>query len=411
MGKKAISSFGAGLALIALTLAACGSSSSSKSTAASASSASSSVGGSAAPKPPTGDPILIGATTSDTGALAGSDKFQTAGYEAAVDELNAEGGVLGRPLKFVHEDDQSSAGNVVPLYTKLITVDKVNLLLAPYGSTLSGPAAQLAEKYKIPMVHPTSTSPAVFQGTKYNFQGFVQAKDIFHDVPSLVQKLNLKTVGLISNDLAAVVNICVGAQKEAQALGLNIVFNDTYAATTTDFSSVALKIKAANPDALIACNVSAADGTGLFRALAQQGFTAKMRVATVAGTQTFRDALGPTISEGIISYGPYNPAIKGGGNAAFMKAYAARMPTDVDFAGSTAYADVQALVEAVKTANSLDATKVSDAMRAGHFETVLGTWGVDPGGLQTGFKTKLGQVQNGKYVLVYPPDAAVASVR
>ena len=104
-------------------------------------------------------PIRIGASLAQTGEFAALGQTQLRGYQLCVKHTNDKGGVLGRKLELVLHDDGSNPATAVRLYEKLITQDKVDLVLGPYSSPMTEPVADVNEKYKMPMV--ASTAPAI----------------------------------------------------------------------------------------------------------------------------------------------------------------------------------------------------------------------------------------------------------
>src|SRR5665647_495296 len=101
--------------------------------------------------PPQGKPIRIGASISLTGPLAGTKNGQI-GFELWRDDVNATGGLLGRPVELVLYDDQSSASNVPAIYSKLVDVDHCDVLMSPYGANLSAPLMPFIKRRDLLMV-------------------------------------------------------------------------------------------------------------------------------------------------------------------------------------------------------------------------------------------------------------------
>ena len=115
-------------------------------------------------------PIRIGASTSQTGAYAALAQGQLRGYQLCVKHTNEKGGVLGRKLELVVEDDQSEAATAIRIYERLITQEKVDLVLGPWGSPMTEPVANVTEKHRMPMVAPTAATTSIFKkGRKFIF--------------------------------------------------------------------------------------------------------------------------------------------------------------------------------------------------------------------------------------------------
>ena len=114
-------------------------------------------------------PIRIGASLSQTGAYAALGQNRLRGSQLCVKHLNDKGGVLGRKLELVVYDDGSDPATAVRLYEKLITQDKVDLVLGPYGSPITDAVADVTEKHKMPMVTPATATSIYRKGRKFIF--------------------------------------------------------------------------------------------------------------------------------------------------------------------------------------------------------------------------------------------------
>lgn len=379
---------GAGLVLLAAT-SACGGSSSSNNAGGSA-------GGSG-----NGAPYVIGASVSQTGKFASSGQNVLNGYQLAIDQINKSGGVLGHRLDLKVQDDQSDAGAVGRIYTQYLGTDKVDALLSPYGSPLAGPAAQLADRYKTPMSHSQSSSPDVFKGTKYNVMaGLGPSYSVLAGVPAFAKANGYTKIMTVNNDLATYAQEATGVAAAAKDAGATVVASESYAATTSDFSSLALKISQAAPDVLVMCS-AVQDSIGITRAIAQQGFRPKMLVSPTAVDQAFAQGVGP-LADKVIGYSAWSASSDAPGSADFATAYQAKYNSPANTQSAGGYAAVQVLAAAIKAAGSTDREKVNKALHSGQFPTILGTYKVDQDGVQTGYPALLLQNQGGQFQLVWP---------
>jgi len=350
---------------------------------------------------------VIGASVSSTGAYASSGTNVAEGYQAAVDVINKSGGVLGRKLKLETKDDKSDAGTVSRIYTTFLAQDHVDALLSPYGSELAGPASQLAERYKTPMAHSQTSSPDVFTGTKWNVMaGLGPGSTVLAEVPAFAKLHGYTRVTLVNNDLDAYSQICDGAAAAVKAAGSTLVSRVTYAISTSDFSSTALKIKQSNPQVVIECS-AIQDTIGITRAMNQQGFRPKLIASATAEDPAFVKSLG-SLANKAIGYSIWAPTLKLPGGSDFTAAFKARYHADPNGQSAAAYATVQVLAAAIKAAGSTDKTKVNAQLHSGQFPTILGTYKVNADGVQEGYTPVLDQYQNGSLLIVYPKsDASV----
>ena len=350
-------------------------------------------------------PIVLGTSVSKTGKYASSGTNVSNGYELAVDAINKAGGVLGRQLELKSQDDQSEAGTVGKVYTQYLAQDKVDVLLSPYGSALAGPAAQLAERYTTPLAHSQTSSPGVFTNTKYSVMaGLGPGATVLAGVPDFAKASGYTKITLVNNDLDAYSQICDGAAAAVTAAGATLVSRVTYAATTSDFSSTALKIKQDNPEVVIECS-AIQDSIGVTRAMDQQGFRPKMIASATAEDPAFVTSLG-SMADKAIGYSIWSPTLNLPGAQAFADAYKAKFGKEPSGQTAAAYATVQVVAAAITAAGSTDHAKVNDALHSGSYPTILGTYKVTPDGVQTGYTPVLDQYQDGKLAVVWPKSAS-----
>lgn len=348
------------------------------------------------------EPITIGASASLTGPYASSGTNVSNGYQLAVDQINADGGVLGRQLELDVQDDQSDAGIVSRLYTEFLGTDGVDAVLSPYGSALAGPAAQLAERYQTPMVHSQTSSPAVFDGTQWNVMaGLGPGADVLAQVPQFAVDSGYTTITLVNNDLDAFSAICDGVEEAIAGAGATLVDRIEYAAATTDFSSTALRISEGAPEVVVECS-AIQDSIGLTRALDQQGFRPAVIASPTAVDPAFAESLGE-LAERTVGYTQFAPELGTEGSAEFVEGYEAEYGT-VNTQAAGAYATVQVLAAAIEEAGSTDKEAVNTALHEGTFPTILGEYAVDENGVQTGYEPVLFQWIGGEQVIVHPSD-------
>jgi branched-chain amino acid transport system substrate-binding protein len=140
-------------------------------------------------------PIRIGASLSQTGLYATPGQNQLRGYQLCVKHMNEKGGVLGRKLELVVYDDGSDPAAAARLYEKLITQDKVDLVLGPYTTPITDAVAQVNEKYRMPMVAPLASATSIYRkGRKFIFSMLPPAEVYFEGLIDIAAKKGLKTV-------------------------------------------------------------------------------------------------------------------------------------------------------------------------------------------------------------------------
>jgi len=349
------------------------------------------------------EPIKIGFSMALTGPLAANGKQTLLGMKIWEEETNAKGGLIGRPVKLVYYDDQSNPSTVPGIYTKLLDVDKVDLVVSGYATNMVAPAMPIVmqkgktfvslfaldvnNEFKYPKyfsVLPTGPD------TKPSFtDGFFQV--------ALQQNPKPTTVALAAEDAEFSRNACEGARANAKKFGVNIVYDKSFPPGTTDFSPIVRAVQSTNPDLFVVCSYPLSS-VGIVLAVNEAGYKPKMFGGAMVGLQAtvFKQKLGSKLN-GIVNYETWVPSEKMMAPAAdFFKKYQARAAGEgVDplgyYLGGWGYAYVSALGEAIAGAKSIDDNKIADYFRTHTFKTIMGDWSYGPGGEWT--KSGMMQVQ------------------
>lgn len=355
-------------------------------------------------------PIVIGGTISQTGALAEDADFQAKGIQLAIDEANAHGGWLGRKLDLKMYDDQSNAGTAVRLYTRLITQDRVDLVIGPYSSGITQAIAPLMNKYQRATIEPGASMPDIYvKGNEWNFQGTASSYTYLEGLLPIAKKDGDTKVAVLALKSAFTLACSKARLEEAKKLGMKVVYQTTYSLPSPDFAAIGLAIKNANPDVVVGCTYFP-DAVGITQALHNQGFKPKFLAETVGPVEpAFGKALGP-LANGIISNTAWWPNFKTTGSQAFVTAYKAKFNETPDYHAATGYVAVEVLGAAVEATKSLDQSKLREWLLHHTVPTMLGTFKVDQYGLSTGYGQYLVQWQNGELKLITPPEYAQAKL-
>jgi branched-chain amino acid transport system substrate-binding protein len=358
-------------------------------------------------------PVTIGISLPVTGDFSQPGGEAKRGYEVWRDQVNAAGGLLGRQVKLKIVDDASNQDTVVADYTKLMTQDKVDLVLGTFSSLLNFPASAVAEKNGYVFVEPAGGAPDMFtRGFEYLF--FAQQAtaphqaDVFVDyLKSLPPDQMPKTAAYPTQDDPFTRPVIESMQQQLEGLGVKTVYSSVYPADTTNFQTIANTLKNKKPD-LIAQGAVFEDGVGLVRSLKQLGYTPKALFQTSAPSNAgqYSDGVGAANTEGVFYTVSWNDQAATPKNPEFVKDYAAAYdgasPAE-DAADAFAAAEVlQAAVEATK---GFDNDKIKDWLHANEVQTILGplSWN-DKGEPQGDFL--LAQWQSGKVQVVGPADSA-----
>ena len=355
-------------------------------------------------------PIVIGATTSETGPLTEDADYQNRGIQLGIEVANEHGGWLGHKLELKLYDDKSDPGTAVRLYTRLITNDKVDLLIGPYSSGITQAVAPLINKYGYATIDPGGSLPDIFvEGNKWNFQGTASSLQYLEEVLPIAKKAGASTVAVLALKSAYSLACYKARMEQAEKLGMKVVYQTTYSLPQPDFAAIGLAIKNAHPDVVLGCTYYP-DAVGLTQALHNQGFAPRYLAETIGPVEAaFGKAVG-SLANGIISNTGWWDNFKTPGNAEFVAAYKAKYHAAPDYHAATGFTAVSVLGDAVAATKSLDQEKIRDWLLHNQPKTLLGEWKVSPYGLAEGFSQNLVQVQDGVIKLITPPDLAEAKL-
>jgi branched-chain amino acid transport system substrate-binding protein len=354
-----------------------------------------------------GNPIRIGMSLALTGAGASPSKVINTALDIWRDDINAKGGLLGRPVELVIYDDQSTPANVPGIYTKLITVDKVDLLLGPYGTNFVAPVMPtIIQNNKM-----TISFTAIGINDKFHYPKYfsmvstgpegVNAFSIgFFDLAA-VQKPKPQTVAILAADAEFAQSAAHGARSEIKKHGFNLVYDKSYPPSTTDFAPTVRAIQALNPD-IVYIGAYPPDNVGIIRAANEVGLSPKMMGGAMIGmlVTPIKVQLGP-VANGLIvgenfaaASAPRIP-----GSADFLKRYGAKAAAagidPLGFAwGPFAYSAGQVLAQAITETKSLDQDKLAVYLHKASFKTVSGDFSFGKDGEWSKSRMVWTQVQN-----------------
>ena len=338
------------------------------------------------------DSIKIGFDLSQTGPLAPNGKQALLGAKIWEEEVNAKGGLLGRKVELVGYDDQSNPSNVPGIYAKLLDVDKVDLIMGPYGTNLVAPAIPLAmQKGKVMIglfaleVNSHFHYPKYFSTVPYGPDPKVSSAEGFFDVAA-EQDPKPKTVAIISEDSEFGHNGADSAEINAKKHGMQVVYDKSFPPGTTDFAPVIRAVAASNPDIVVVCSYPLSS-VGIVQSVNELGFKPKMIGGEMVGLQAtvFKDRLKSKLN-GFINYETWVPSPKMMPRAqAFFTKYQERAKAEgVDplgyYLGGWGYADFQVLAAGVEGAKSLDDSKIADWLHHNEVHTVIGDISFGPNG-------------------------------
>ena len=341
-----------------------------------------------------GEPIKIGFGMALTGPLAPNGKSALLAIKIWEDDINAKGGLLGRPVKLTYYDDQSNPSTVPGIYTKLLDVDKVDIVMGGYATNMLAPAMPVVmarNKLFIGML-------GLAVNTEFNYPNYFSMVPTggmnskasitkgFFDVAA-EQNPKPQTLAIAAADAEFARNCADGARESAKAAGFKIVYDRNYPPATTDFAPIVRAIQASNAEMVLICSYPL-DSVGMVRAANEIGLRPKMMGGGMVGLQAtvFKTQLGPLLN-GIVNYDFWLPVPKMEfpGVADLMKKYQARAGSEgVDplgyYMAPWGYAQYQVLGQAIEATKSVDDQKLADYIRKTTFKTVGGDIAFGPNG-------------------------------
>jgi branched-chain amino acid transport system substrate-binding protein len=376
---------------------------------------------SAVAQTPAGTPIKIGQALALTGPFAQTGLVHKIVSEYYVDLLNKTGGLLGRPVTYTLYDDQSKPDISRTLYERLITYDKVDLILGPYGTASILAAMGVAQRYNKLFIQNTMGVPSLAT-YQWQFSALIGGDNSQRTLPTLI--LNAygttgnppKTIAVVTSKFPSTEDMAKGVRNVAAERNVKEVVFLEYEVGTRNFGAVAARIKEADPD-LLFVGCLGVEGNQLLEAMSIVNYTPKRHFylypsGVLASYPPAEHATSLTNFEDVAPY------ISSPEAASFAKAFDATAKAQglpYPYADSQAgyeYSGWQILVAAIRATNSIEDKVLAEWLEDNWVDTISG---------RRNFKGKfhtsdtdlqqIRQVQNGRWVAVYPTDRATPGVK
>jgi branched-chain amino acid transport system substrate-binding protein len=365
---------------------------------------------------PSGPPVRIGGTLALTGPLGPTAMLHKIAGEIAVEQMNRANGLLGRPVEWVLLDDQSKADVTRTLYERLITVDKVDLLIGPYGTASILSAMAVAQRYNKVLIHHSFGIPKLATYPMH-FSSNGMASEPDKVVPSkLIDALEStkrppKTVAIVSSKFPSIQFISTGAKEVFPARGVKVVLHLEFEFGMRDFAPIAARIKEADPDVLWVGSLGL-DGNLLLDALQTIGYKPKGQYHLFPAPGPLLGAPASAFSFAFSTFESHPPMTSHVGAEEFSKLFherAQRAGLPYPFAETQAggsYAAWQLIEAGVNASKSLDDRAIAAWLKANKVETVIGKLSFDGPNNYGAEHIKVKQIQNGRWVVVWPREFA-----
>jgi branched-chain amino acid transport system substrate-binding protein len=354
-------------------------------------------------------PLRIGASISLTGAYSRTGKELLNGYQLWAEQANARGGIMGRRVELVTYDDTSDPETGARLFEKLISEDKVDLILGPYSSPVTLAASTVTEKYGYPMIVSGASATDIWtRGYKNVFGVYTMAPAYMDGAIDIAKKNGYTTVAIMNENSAFSKDTVEGAAKKAQEAGLKVVFREEYPKDVRDLTPILTRIRALNPDVLIG-GTYGEDATLIVRQLKDLNWTPRLASLSIGpALPDFAENLG-TDAEFFMGSTQWEPSAKSPGAPEFVAAYKAKYGYEPGYHAGGGYGAAELLARAIERAGVIDNQRIRDALATMETTTAFGAYKVDGTGAQVGKPSYLIQIQGGQRKLVWPDAAAEAS--
>jgi branched-chain amino acid transport system substrate-binding protein len=361
--------------------------------------------------PALAQPVTFGASVQLTGPVANTGRYYKDAYEFAVEKINAAGGLtIGSArhkiaLKIL--DNQSDVNLSVRQYVQLLSQDKVNFLLGPFASNFVLADSSIAEKTRVPMVQGGGASDQIYsRGYRYVFGTLPAASDYFGSTIEAMTRLDPKpqTVALLYADDSFDVSVAQGTRELLKKAGIKTVIDERYSTNASDFSVLLSRIKSEKVDAVLVAGHET-EILNFIRQAKSLDVSPKLYSFTVGvPSADFRQALGKDANgaSGMTAWLP-SAALKDqwfSDAEKFARDWKARFGYEPDYHAAAGVAAVEALVQAIQAAGSIDPQKVRDALANVSFDSLYGRVAFNDKG-QIGLPQIMVQIQNGEVVPVY----------
>ena len=305
-------------------------------------------------------------------------------------------------------DDRSDPATAARLYEKLITDDKVNLVISSLGSATAATGSAIAEKHKVVMINGGGAAEAIQQrGFKYVFQTAARISDYADGILPMIEKYKIKSVAIVSRDYAAARDISKAIKEQIKDKDVKVVMDEYFPAGTADFSSQIAKGQQLQPDLWIGL-LYPNEAIETVRQFHSMNYLPKFFIANGVSQDDFITSAGKD-AEYALGMSLYEPSLPSEGNKDFVKTYHEKYNANPGYYAAFGFVAGSVLEAAVKKAGSIDTEKVREVLTTLKIGTVMGKHEVDPGTyMQIGVRGLVVQVQNGKREVVWPEEYKTA---
>lgn len=356
--------------------------------------------------------VKVGVLLPLTGAQAKFGEIEKRSFEMAAEEINAKGGVKGKKIELLFEDDTGKPDVGRSGMEKLISREKVPVITGGYSSSVTAAAAPVAQRFQVPFVICTGSADDITEkGYNYIFRINQFASEYPNAVESFLKEVakDVKTVALLYENSAFGQSSSKSFEEDAKRLGLKIIVKEGYQAGAIDFKPILTKVKAANPDMIYMVSY-VMDASLLMRQSKELRINPKMFVGGGAGftLPEFAKSAGDA-ANGVFSATLWIETLPFPGAKAYFDKFKKKYGSETEYHGAEAYAAMYVVADALNRAKSITPKDVREALTLTDMKTAFGPVkfiSYDKKTQQNKLDTYLVQWQNGELDAVWPKNAA-----
>ncbi len=359
------------------------------------------------------DSIRLGATVSLEGRYARVSFMVKKGYELWAEEVNQRGGILGRKVELIFYDDKSRSDLVGPLYEKLITEDKVDMVLSPYGSTLTMHASEVTEKHGYVMLAASASAVKIWErGYNYVFGVYSTADRYFIGFLDLAAREKMKNVGVVFSNTSFNISAAEGVKKWAGLFGLEVEYFESYDNYKEELPDIIERMRSKSVENLVFCGYPP-ECYYFLQLLEKKGVRPPgLALTIVPALSDFYSKVG-SFAEGIFGSSQWeaDERLPFPGSLNFVKKFMTFTGEEPSYHACSSYSACQIIEKAILHAGVIDQEKIRKFVADLDTVTIMGRFKVDFNGQQIGHNPILIQWQNGKKEIVYPTKMRTAPAR
>lgn len=355
--------------------------------------------------------IKIGVSVGLTGKYAEMADMQKKAYLLWEERINKNGGLLNKKIKMIIEDDKSDNEVAKNIYNRFILKDKLDFVIGPYSSGITGAIMPIAEKSGYPVIAAGGASDTLWhKGYQYIFGIFIPASRYAVGFLEMVAMNGINDIAIVYADDPFSLSIANGTKKWGTKFGLNVIFFEGFKKGTRDLTALASKVKSANAAALVVCG-HFNESVDMMESFKKIKWRPNNYFATVGpALPAFQQKLGKD-AEMVFSSSQWEPEVKyrPDDQKIFLQPFRKKYNIKPSYHAAVAFAACQILETAIKKTHSLDRQKIRDVLASMDAMSIIGRYGVDNSGMQIKHFPINVQWQNGVKKVVWPEEIAKAA--